>query len=185
MSGLMERILAVCMPPPTVDDKVLDVTKNEMKDEVLHQTYSDGTVGKITLADDKDQPQSFYVVTRTIEKDGQTQTSTLKKSKDGYKMKDTNIFNCFDVKIAEAAESGGKYKGTFSTTQIKGDEVMRYTRDHNEGAETWTKSKVTNFQKDDEKVEAVETKQIAADTYKSDGDLKKDLSLFTGMDIPE
>lgn len=179
----MEKILAVCMPPPTVDDKVLDVTDNKMVEEVLHQTYSDGTVGKITMKDDDKEPQSFVIVTRTIEKDGQTQTSTLKKSKEGYKMKDTTIFNCFDKKIAEAAESGGKYKGTFTTTQIKGDDVMRFTRDHDSGVETWTKSKVENFQKDDEKVTVVETK--AELSFKDNADLVKELAVFTGMPIPE
>merc|ERR1719245_2358831 len=105
----MESILAVCMPPPTTPKgTATTVESNEMKDDVLVQKYSNGTVGMITLKDDEKEPDSFTIVTREMTVDGVKSTETLKKSKAGFKMTKT-IFNCFDDKKKAAEADGSKY----------------------------------------------------------------------------
>lgn len=146
--SIMENILAVCMPPPTTPKgSATEIKGNEMKGDVLHQTYSDGRVGMITLKDDAKEPDSFYVVTREIETetDGKKSksTETLKKSKAGFNMTAT-IFNCFDDKLKEAEASGSEYAGTFSTAKDQGDgKAIRFTRTHNkDGTELFVKQEL-------------------------------------------
>lgn len=175
----MDSILKVCMPPPTVDDKELEVKDNKMNGETLEQTYSDGTVGMITVKDDEKEPESFVIVTRVRKVGDQDVTTTLKKSKAGYKMKDTNIFNCFDEKIKAAKESGGSYAGSFSTTQVKGEERTKYTRSHDNGKETFIKEKITVDA--DGKESAEELEKVADQTFADAAACTAALEKFTGM----